>query len=90
MDRKTGVDTMNKYNPRRKKDYPPCDPDNCARCTRPADMCHGAQKECRRTPYRDAGTRPDTRNRDKPTDKPPQLCSGSKMGGHVMALDYLI
>lgn len=31
-----------------------------------------------------AGTRP------KKTDKPPQLCSGSRMGGHVMALDYLI
>lgn len=79
---------MNKYNPRRKKDYPPCDPENCANCTRPADMCHGGPRDYRRTPYKEQSTRPGTR--PKKTDKPPQLCGGSKMGGHVMALDYLI
>lgn len=80
---------MNKYNPRRKKDYPPCDPENCANCTRPADMCHGGPKDYRRTPYKEQSTRPGTR--PKKTDKPPQLCSGSRMGGpcHGPGLPYI-
>ncbi len=74
---------------RRKKDlYPPCDPENCDNCTRPADMCHGGAKDYYKTPYKSSAIRP-THSLHTPSAVM-QMCSGSRIGGHVMALDYLI
>lgn len=87
MPNKGGKTVMGYY--RRKKDlYPPCDPSDCEHCTRPADMCHGGAKDHYKTPYKDCATRPT--HRVHTPSVAIRMCSGSRIGGHVMALDYLI